>query len=116
MSIIRTMNVYDFADAFARMDRDYFSNDGYQYLYDFYDESSDGNWELDVVAVCCEWTEYDNIDDFLYDYGMYLDDVYDEDELMECTNKEKANMLYEFLSDRTLITQLDNGNYLMMTF
>lgn len=56
-----TVSIYDFRDAFRQMDRDYYSYEGYQTLFDYYEEYEDATgeeMELDVIAICCEWTEY----------------------------------------------------------
>ena len=48
-----------FMDEFHRMGRgDQFSYEALESLFYFYDELED--FELDVIAICCEWTEYEN--------------------------------------------------------
>ncbi len=75
----------DFRDEFTDYGRsDQFSYDGlkalYEYLEDFY-ESSGEEFELDVIALCCEFTEYDSIEDYLNDYSSNIDrEDYDEEE------------------------------------
>ena len=58
-----TVNVYQFRDAFRDMDRyDHFSYEGYQVLFDALEELADdtgSNTELDVIALCCDFVEYD---------------------------------------------------------
>ena len=63
----------DFRDAFERMGRkDNFSYDGlnalYEYLTDLEDDTGIEN-ELDVIGLCCDYTEYESIDEFNSDYG-----------------------------------------------
>lgn len=56
-----TINEWDFMDAFAKHDRDYYSYEAYQALYDYYTSIEDDTgeeMELDVIAICCDWTEY----------------------------------------------------------
>ena len=60
----RTINEYEFEQAFKKMDRDYYSYDGYRALYEFLDEicsSDDKGFELDVIAICGEFTEYEDL-------------------------------------------------------
>ena len=58
----------DFRDAFQRMNRgNNFTYDGLGALYDFIEEmdaGSDTESELDVIACCCEFTEYENLEEF----------------------------------------------------
>ena len=62
-----------FMDAFKNMGRgDQFSYDGLSNLYDWLEDFSDSTGEehsLDVIALCCEFTEYEDIEDFQADYG-----------------------------------------------
>lgn len=63
----------DFRDAFKRMGRENnFGYDGLGALYDFIEELYSGTGtesELDVIALCCEFNEYENIDEFWQDYN-----------------------------------------------
>ena len=57
--IIQTISETKFMDAFYDAGRgNRFSYEALKELYRYYDESSfDNHWELDVIEVCCEWTE-----------------------------------------------------------
>ena len=67
-----TVSKSDFRDAFHRMNRGVnFSYDGLGALYDFIEEMDEGcgtESELDVIAYCCEFTEYKSIEDYNTDY------------------------------------------------
>ncbi|MCK5017517.1 MAG: hypothetical protein KAS32_10660 [Candidatus Peribacteraceae bacterium] len=66
-----TVTKSDFRDAFRKMGRDNFSYDGLGALFDYleeYEESNDTITELDVIAFCCEFTEYENIAEFHENY------------------------------------------------
>ena len=71
--MIRTINEYDFIDAFKKMGRiDNFSNSGLVALYEYLEMLEDDTGqtiELDVIALCCEYAEYDNLEEFQADYG-----------------------------------------------
>ena len=71
--MIRTINEYDFIDAFKKMGRtDNFSNSGLIALYEYLEmlgEDLGQPIELDVIALCCEYAEYDNLEEFQADYG-----------------------------------------------
>ena len=71
--MITTINEYDFIDAFRKMGREgNFSNDGLVALYEYLEMLEDDTGqtiELDVIALCCEYAEYDNLEEFQADYG-----------------------------------------------
>ena len=71
--MIRTINQYDFIDAFRKMGREEsFSYNGLVALYEYLEMLEDDlgqEIELDVIALCCEYTEYDNLEEFQTDYG-----------------------------------------------
>ena len=62
--MIQTINVSMFRDAFADYNRkENFSYEGLGVLFDYMEEM-DENWELDVIALCCDFTEYENLEAF----------------------------------------------------
>lgn len=72
-----------FVDAFDECNRsENFTREGRKALYDYLnelEESTGEEIELDVIAFCCEFTEYANIQDFQEDY----DDSYEAIEDIE---------------------------------
>lgn len=68
----QTVNNYEFIDAFEKMGRESnFSYEGLQALFDYleeYEESCGTEIELDVIALCCEFTEYEDLQEFWNDY------------------------------------------------
>lgn len=72
MSIVIELTECEFRDQFSRMGRgDNFSYKGLGILYDYFDDLSnaaDLPFILDVIGVCCDFSEYD-IDDALEEYG-----------------------------------------------
>ena len=75
-----------FMDEFHRMGRgDQFSYDALESLFDFYDEIED--FELDVIAICCEWTEYENEKEALEAYNAEdLDELQNSHFMLELEN------------------------------
>lgn len=58
----------DFRDAFARCGRkDQFSYDALGVIYDYLEEANPDS-ELDPIAVCCEFTEYEDLEAFQAEY------------------------------------------------
>ena len=66
-----TINRNDFRKSFKDYDRDNFTYEGYQILFDFLEGLGDeGNEiELDVIGLCCDFIEYTE-DEFINDYGL----------------------------------------------
>lgn len=84
-----TVTVYRFRDAFMQSDtyKNNFSYEGLHALFEYFEELEDDigeEIELDVVAICCDYTEYDDLDDFDRDYSKD-DKVYTMDEIREET-------------------------------
>ena len=71
--IIKTVSAYDFERAFADYGRkDQFTYEGKLALYEHLCELSDDMGapiELDVIALCCEFTEYENLEEYSEQYG-----------------------------------------------
>jgi len=67
-----TVNNCDFHRAFNGIKPENFSYDGLNALFDYlteYEDSSDNELELDVIALCCEYTEYESIEEYNDIYG-----------------------------------------------
>ena len=71
--MIDTITKYSFQDAFHKMGRkDQFSYEGLDALFDYFEmleEDTDQKIEFDVIAICCEYSEYENLKDFQDNYG-----------------------------------------------
>ena len=69
----QSINEYQFRDAFHKMGRgEQFSYAGLSALYDYLEElyaDTGEEIELDVIALCCEYAEYDSLAEFREDYG-----------------------------------------------
>ena len=118
----QTVNLYDFVDAFRKMDRDYYSYEAYEALYDWYEEL-DPDFELDVIAICCDWTEY-TPEELENDYNNNIlsfdkwkednidpDEPYTEEELKEEYIKELVSELERY----TTVIELSD-TYLVLAF
>ena len=69
----QTIGKGQFRDAFQNMGRgEQFSYEGLGAMFDYLEEYEDGTGEeveLDVIALCCEYTEYADLEEFQSDYG-----------------------------------------------
>ena len=87
----QTINFYNFSDAFRKAGRaDQFTYEGQRAIFDYleeYEDSTGEEVELDVVAICCEYMEYENIEEFhnIYDKEDYpnLDKLRDYTQVIE---------------------------------
>ena len=68
----QTISFGQFQDAFYNMDRqNQFTYKGKKALFEYleeYEDDTDEQIELDVIALCCDFTEYDSLEDFWQEY------------------------------------------------
>ena len=84
MSIIQTVNKSQFIDNLLADDYASWTYEDAEALYDYYEQYSDDTGEdveLDRVALRCEWTRADSIDEVIEDY----DDIEDLEDLQDNT-------------------------------
>ena len=65
------INFSDFVDSFSEQYKDKFSYEGKRALFDYleeYEESTGEKIELDPIALCCEYTEYENFAEYSEQY------------------------------------------------
>lgn len=110
--IYTQINKYEMIDAFRKYGRlktsethGDFTEEAVEELFDYYD-GLDGNkdspyYELDVVGICCKWTQYDNIDEVKETYDLVRDDAMD---------------VFEYLEDNTYHIVLDDDSILVREF
>ncbi len=72
--IVKTIDLYEFRRAFSDYDRaDQFSYEGLGALFEWLDELSadtDTPYELDVIGLCCEFTEYSDLAEIQETYSL----------------------------------------------
>ena len=77
----------DFIDAFQRVRPENFTIPGLRALFEWldeYDESTGEQTELDVIAICVDFSEYANLEEFQQDYG--ADEYPDHESIMDATH------------------------------
>ena len=71
--MIKTITKSDFTAEFHRAGRgNQFTHKGLLALYDYledYEVSTGESIELDVIAICCDYTEYESLESFQEEYG-----------------------------------------------
>jgi hypothetical protein len=95
MNMKQTVSEYDFVEAFDKANRkENFSRQGRRELYDYLTEVGLGmgeEIELDVITLCCEFTEYESVEAFNEAYGTKHEDweaVHEETLVIEFTHED----------------------------
>ena len=102
-----------FADAFRRMGReDQFSREALEALFEYienYEEDTGIRVELDVIGLCCEFTEYSNAIEAAADYGFASELEAEDYNSPEDFEEAKESEAREWLEDRTIMIDFDGG-------
>ena len=117
------MTVYesDFHSAFIEMGRqNNFSHAGRRALFEYfehYEEETGEEIELDVVALCCDYTEYESLDDFAEQYG----DIWAERlaDLKEEHGDDEDTIREDFLDElnqHTTVINVDGEGFITACF
>ena len=88
--LIKKVYFNDFIKEFKKYGReDQFSYEGKKALFNYLNELGEDIGEpieLDIISLCCEFTEYDNLKEFCNNYGYTIgDDIDDIDDINEYT-------------------------------
>jgi len=73
----QTINFYDFQKAFQDLRPNSFSYQGLRALFDYLEEleeSTGEEIEFDIIALCCDFTEYESVEEYARDYNDDLED------------------------------------------
>jgi len=126
------INEHAFCDAFITADRkDSFSYDGRKALFEYFEQMEEDKgeeMELDVIAICCDFSEYESATEAVKDYKdaegfkAFLLELA-EDNSTEELNPEEMELWFldseneeaieehclEFLNDNTSVIGFDGG-------
>jgi len=97
-----TVSIHDFRTAFAQLRPNNFTYDGLAVLFDYFEDcEQDGEeFELDVIAICCDFSE-DDYSSIANDYSIELED--------DLEDEEKMQVVKRYLEDEgVLIGETDN--------
>ena len=88
-----TMNFSQFIDNWPKDRKEQFTYPAMRALFDYleeYEESTGEKVEFDPVALCCEYTEYENLAELQKDYTDIkdMDDLKDHTQVIEIENSE----------------------------
>jgi len=100
--MIDTITEYQFTDWFMKHRPDNFSYEGTKALFDYLQDLEDSigeKIEFDPIAFCCEYSEYDNIEECLKEYDNLeiktIDDLRDHTQVIEVEDS-KAIIIQNF--------------------
>ena len=97
----KTIYLNDFRDAFINYNRaEQFSYSGLETLFENlqeYEEATGEEMELDVIAICCDFTEYENIQEFQKEYGVEYQTIED-------------------VGEKTLVLYIDEESFIIQNF
>ena len=102
------INFSQFVDSFREDRKNTFSYDGKKALFEYleqYEEDTGEEIELDIIALCCEYTEYETALEVATNYPKFLN----EEELKELDEEEKEAEALKFLQDNTQVIELEDG-------
>ncbi len=100
-----TVSSYDFVNAFDQCGRsDQFSRAGrfalFEYLESIEDDTGE-EMELDVIALCCDFSEYPTAKKAAEEYGWEAD--------ADASEEEQEEAALEHLRDNTQVIEYDGG-------
>jgi hypothetical protein len=101
------VTVSDFRDAFRDCNRqDSFSYEGLGALFEWleqYEDDCGTEVELDVIALCCDFSEYDSALDCIKECGYDFTPAEDQDE------EDQESEVLDWLHENTLVVVFDSG-------
>lgn len=109
-----TVDQNEFVRRFLAIRPEQFSSEALVALFDYLDEQERDlgeEQELDVIAICCDWTEYPSAIEAAEAYGW--EDETEEGE--ERDSKAEEDALW-FLRDETTVLELESGAVVVLNY
>jgi hypothetical protein len=115
----QSVNLHTFRESFRTMGRhEQFSWQGLEALFDYLEELEDAigdEVELDVIALCCDYSEHYSACEAAQEYGWSGTDR-DEDESEEDYSERAEDEALEWLRDRTSVIEVSSGSVIIQGF
>ena len=109
----QNVNLHDFMGAFNSIRSENFSYDGLEALFTYLEEIEEdrgSEMELDVIAICCDFTEYENVEEYLKEHNTDIDrSDYDNDE-------DWIEAIKEDIQDNTTFIDIDGESFIIQDF
>ena len=103
----KTINFNEFCDEFSEDRKNQFSYEGKKALFEYleqYEEDTGEEIELDIIALCCEFTEYESALECARNYFDFA--LSDVDNISAEEAEEEA---LEYLKNKTQVIEFDGG-------
>ena len=98
--MIEVVTESEFIDRFRKIRPTNFTYEGLQVLFEHleqYEDDTGDTIELDVIGLCCEFYQYDNLKEFQDDYGKEYETLEDiENETMVVPVDEESFIIRQF--------------------
>jgi len=99
MAIVKTYSVGDFIEEMRDYDQADFSREGMELIFDYLSECySDSSFEMDVIAICCEFQEMT------------------EDEIRQNYDVEDWQEVEDYLNDETSFIGKTENSFVFVNF
>jgi hypothetical protein len=116
----QTINFSQFRDAFnGSQYQNNFSYDGKIALFDYLEELEEDTGEeieLDIIALCCDYTEYDSAFDAAKECFAFEGMTFGKDGEELETAEEVELKAFKFLEDNTTVITCTNGHVIIQSF
>lgn len=103
--LVKTVSFSDFVEEFKNYGReDQFSYEGKKALYDYLNDLSEDMGEpieLDIIGICCDFTEYSNLEEFNNNYSYTIGEDIDD---------------IEDIRDYTTVIPIDSQSFIIQNF
>jgi hypothetical protein len=107
-----SVNYYDFVRAFEQADRaGQFTRAGLCALYNYlgeYEEDCGCEIELDVIALCCDYSEHESLQEWAHEY---FSNAWEElgFDCQDCDDDAFDDAIREFINDNGQLIEFDSG-------
>ena len=109
----QNVNLHDFEQAFRAIRPDDFSSFGLEALFSYLEEIEEdrgSEMELDVIAICCDFIEYENVEEYLKEHNTDIDrSDYDNDE-------DWIEAIKEDIQDNTSFIDIDGESFIIQDY
>jgi len=104
----------EFIQRFVLMNRENnFSYEGRRALFEYlesYEEDTGEEIDLDIIALCCEYSEFDDIEDYIKQYGTDIEkkdfEFYEDKESIK---EEYEKAVLEEIQDKTTLINIEGS-------
>lgn len=107
-----TLTEYDFLSAWADSSRaEQFSRDALRALFEWIEDAerdTGEEMELDIIALCCDWTEWDTANEAARESGWKAPEQDDDESPDDYAERVESDAL-EWLEGETRVVEFDGG-------